>query len=350
VSKKKLKSELENPVANPMRIMYAHEFPKDGNYRTPLEPYIGMKVTVYGTYDRFEVKGNEECEETYMLIQNVRIAKAPRLSGKANDEPVNHMWIMIPADYIVRNKIRRGDILYCKGVLYEYAKRIGSNPVRNIGLNLMKSRIEKADEPQETAVTPTFVIQAKRKATIENYETEIAMQIENIIRNQAIKNFSDLTLILHEYPVLYEVVMRNPEHFRIIMESYAEKRSEEKTAVVAPTIPIKPVAEDKRHIIKAGTIEYDLNTSKGKNDFKNHLQKLVQKYITDNPAVLTKPKDKIFLIGDGQMVLGIQDKTSKNYCSGKKMETFLNAHSYVDICCYDISGNFKYRHLDMYSS
>ncbi len=348
MSKRKLKSELENPVATPMRIVFAHEFPKDADYRTPLEPYIGMKVTVYGTYERFEVKGNEECEETYMLLRDVRIAKAPRLSGEAKNEAVNHMWIMIPADYVVRNKIRKGDTLYCKGTLYEYAKRIGKNPVRNIGLNLIKSRIEKQEEPSETAVTPTFIIQAKRKATIENYETEIAMQIETIIQNQGFAKFSDLTALLHNYPVMYEVVMRNPEYFRIIIESNCTKNTE-KTVIVPAASPSKPV-EDKSHIIKAGTIEYDLNTSKGKNDFKNHLQKLVQKYITDNPAVLTKPKDKIFLIGDGQMVLGIQDKTSKSYCSGKKMETFLNAHSYVDICCYDTSGNFKCRHLDMYSS
>lgn len=348
MSKRKLKSELENPVATPMRIVFAHEFPKDADYRTPLEPYIGMKVTVYGTYERFEVKGNEECEETYMLLRDVRIAKAPRLSGEAKNEAVNHMWIMIPADYVVRNRIRRGDTLYCKGTLYEYAKRIGKNPVRNIGLNLIKSRIEKQEEPSETAVTPTFIIQAKRKATIENYETEIAMQIETIIQNQGFAKFSDLTALLHNYPVMYEVVMRNPEYFRIIIESNCTKNTE-KTVIVPATPPSKPV-EDKSHIIKAGENSFDLHKANEKNDYKNYLQKFVQKYITDNPSSLTKPKEKIYIVGDGIVMLGIQNKSSKAYTNVKKMETFLNAHNYIDVCAYDLSGNFTYRHFDIYTS
>lgn len=328
--------------------MYAHQFPKDKAYREPLEPFIGMKITVSGTYDRFEVKGAEECEETYMLIKDVSVVENPRLSGKISHKPVDHMWIMIPDDYVVRNRFRKGDILECKGFLYEYAKNIGNNPVRNIGLNLIKTKVRKQQkEAETTVVSPTFIIQAKRKATIENYKTEIAMQIENIIQNQGIVNFADLTAILHEYPVLYEVVMRNPEYFRIIIEACADKTNKTVTVIPAPPVPLKTM-EDKKHIIKVGNTEYDLSASTGKNGYKQHLNKLVQKYVVDTPS-LTKPKEKIYIIGDSTIMMGIQDKTSKNYTAAKKMETFLNAHSFIDICCYDVSGNFKYRHLDMFS-
>lgn len=346
MSKKSWKSELENPVASSVRVMYAHEFPKDSQYRTPLEPFIGMKITIQGTYDKFELKGSEECEETYMLLKKVSVVESPRLSGRYKHEEIDHMWIMIPDDYVVRNKIRKGDILFCKGKLYEYAKRIGNNPVRNIGMNLIKSKRRKTEEQNETTITPTFVVQAKRKLTIEQYETEIAMQIEEIIRSQNITNFAELTALLHEYPVMYEVVMKNPEYFRIIIEANAKGSKDKPIVITEPEKP-KPV-EAKKHIIEAGAVFYDLETAKGKTEYKNHLQKIVERYAVDNPSVLAKPKDKIYVIGDGQAMLGIQDKNSKNYCSAKKMDTFLNAHKFIDICCYDVSGNFKFRHMEMY--
>ncbi len=341
-SKQLLKSELVNPVATPIRVMYAHGFPKDKNYREQLEPLIGMEIIIAGTYDKFEVKGTEECEETYMLLKNVRVVKKPRLSGKIVDDEINHMWIMCPDDYVIRNKFRKGDILHCKGTVYEYVKNIGNQPSRNIGLNLISTKKQKEKKnPKKDKIISTVVFhETKKKSDLDEYECELTMQIENLIVTQNILSFYDLVTALHDYPILYEIVLRNSEYFKVFIESYSSKN--QNVVVVSPSPPTN------HDIVKIGSLSYDLSIAQDRMKLKIRLQKVVEDYANANALALKNPKNKFYIIGDGKTILGIQDNQNKTYTSAKKVDFIWGSYQFIDICKFEPNGGFSYRHFNLY--
>ncbi len=341
-TKKLLKSELVNPVANPVRVMYAHSFPKDKNYREQLEPMIGMKITVSGVYDKFAVKGTEKCEETYMLLKHVRVVETPRLSGKTDNAEIDHMWIMCPDDYVIRNQFHKGDTLHCKGTLYEYVKNIGNNPSRNIGLNLISTKkLKEKKTKKEKIISAVVIHDTKKKSALEEYERELTMQIENLIVTQNICAFYDLVMILHDYPILYETVFRNPEYFKMFVESYAKQNQTEQNVIVMNE-------PSETHIVKINNTSYDLTVSQDRIKFKDTLQKLVEDYANTNTAAIKNPKNKYYLVGDGKIILGVQDNQNKTYTAAKKIDFVWGSYKFIDVCRYEQNGGFSYRHFQLH--
>ena len=111
--------------------------PASSFYRSELKYLIGKKVTLKGRFIKQNTKSVFFNKDTVSnaLFYHLTVLKAPDWFKKSQYEPIDHMWIFTPKDYLNNCKIHPNMYVDLTGILYEYVHK----GRRNISLRLLSA-------------------------------------------------------------------------------------------------------------------------------------------------------------------------------------------------------------------
>lgn len=106
-------------------------------YRSELKYLIGKKVTLRGRYVSQNTRyvPFQRGLVSNILVKHVTVQKAPDWFSKRKYQPIDHMWILAPKDYMNALRIRPDTTVDFTGILYEYVHK----GKRNISLRLLNA-------------------------------------------------------------------------------------------------------------------------------------------------------------------------------------------------------------------
>lgn len=380
-----MKNKTIPPNATPYASNIVHGLPKSEHYRYPLENLIGTEVVLEGTISSTRMSMISGFGMvTFLCLQKFHVKNGSTTIGYVDRQAIiDHMWIICDEDYVVRNDLKIGELVRCKGILYEYTKN-GTD--RNISMILKKTervtatnrdllklnKIQGAtgENAREIALIQSIAEDAKakknRRKMKKRLEHEVLQCLESFIEEQHIYEFCDLSReVRMANPEWYHVLVENADYLQNFISSISRKSTDGESAeaflkkyrnftvdsINADTsvsykadnfsdVKASNDKPDKKYAVVGGT-RYDLNNTGDEVAYKGKLNGIVNTFINNN-VTCKSPHSQTYIVADSCKLVGVIS-ASRTPLSLRHMDNLQDKFSYIDVCYFQ-NGSFEYHH------
>ena len=358
-----LKNKTIPPNANAYTASIIHALPKSPHYREPLENLIGSEVILEGSFSTGKVSLIPDFGVvSFLCIENIHVKSGATTIGTTDKKSaIDHMWIICDADYIQRNGFQEGEVLRCKGTLYEYSRN-GTD--RNISMILKKVSRPSEDElilptipgaskhiAKEVAliteISKSEQAVRERKKLKKDLEIEALAALESFIEEHQICEFCDLS---HEVrnlnPKWYKVVVKNAAYLENFINSVARKSNDSAKAndfLDKYRKTGEVLTKEAGCRVDLQGLKLNLNNTEDESLFRHKLHMLVTSFM--NNVNCKHPEDQIYIVGDGTKFLSVLS-SARTPLAVKGMGDFRSKYKFLDVCFF-VNNKFNYVHYDV---